>query len=90
MLTSFLVSGDRGKMRFRSAREIDYLVIKALDGGEAKTTLDLMDATGFNIATVYCSLNRLQKRELVSSEFDNASASENIFGARRKRYYLSF
>ena len=77
-------------MRFRTKHEIDYLVIKALDGGEAKTTLDLMDATGFNIATIYCSLNRLQKREFVTGEFDNDSANENIFGARRKRYYLSF
>ena len=77
-------------MRFKTTREIDYLMIKALDGGQTKTTLDLMDATGFNISTVYCSLNRLQKRETVTGEFDNDSVSQNIFGARRKRYYLSF
>ena len=76
-------------MKFRSKREIDYLVVKALEG-EPKTTLELMDATGFNISTIYCSLNRLQKKEIVTGEFDNDSANENVFGHRTKRYYLSF
>jgi len=62
-------------MKFTSKREIDCLVVKALDGGEPKTVLDLMDATGFNLPTIYCSLNRLQKKEIIRCEFDNDAPS---------------
>jgi DNA-binding HxlR family transcriptional regulator len=76
-------------IRFASTREIDYVVIRALKG-ERKRALDLMDATGLNLATIYCSLHRLEKREIVASEFDNNSANENRFSARTKYYYLKF
>lgn len=76
-------------MRFKSTLEIDYLVIKALEG-KPKTTLDLMDATGLNIAAIYCSLNRLQKGGIANGEFDNESVAENFARARTKYYYLSF
>lgn len=76
-------------IRYATTREIDYVVIKVLEG-EQKRALDLMDATGFNLATIYCSLHRLERKEIVASEFDNDSANENRFGARTKYYYLKF
>ena len=76
-------------IRYATTREIDYVVIKALEGNQ-KRALDLMDATGFNLATIYCSLHRLEKREIVASEFDNNSVNENRFGARTKYYCLKF
>ncbi len=64
----------------------DFLVQRNLAEG-FNTVLGLMDSTGLSLASVYCSLNRLEKKGIVKSEFDEKSKSQ-FGGYRRKYYYL--
>lgn len=65
----------------------DFLVVNTLADG-VNTVLDLMDATGLSLQAIYCSLNRLERKGVVRSEFDEASRDQ-FNGYRRKYYYLS-
>ena len=64
----------------------DRAVTAALAQG-IKTTLDLADATGLSLGTIYVVLHRLEKQGLVYSEWDEDSAHFRG-GNRRKYYYL--
>lgn len=69
-----------------SNEKSDRAVMDALYQG-IKTTLDICDRTGLSLGKVYAALNRLEKRGLVYSEWDEESA-RHFDGNRRKYYYL--